>query len=88
MSDDLAAREWLGKFLEANGIEWEKLSTGQRWRMTSLIPCTVRCWRVGVPVPEAVAGTKCPECGKEIPKLTSWEVLELLKIGDDEPAVV
>lgn len=44
-------------------VKWEDLTAGERFRMAMLVPCTLRCFRVGGPV-QVEFGEKCPECGK------------------------
>lgn len=70
----VTAEQWLDGYLEANGIDWEKLTKGERLKLTMHIPCNIRCWRVGGPV-EVKPGESCPECGLERPLLTVWERL-------------
>jgi hypothetical protein len=54
---DKAAEEgaaWLDAFLDERKIDREKLTKGDWFLLTREIPCTIRCWRIGVPV----------DCGK------------------------
>jgi hypothetical protein len=67
----MTVEEWLGDFIEANQLDWEKLTKGERFQVTRMIPCNVRCFRVGGPV-SVDPGQECPECGKERPLLTNW----------------
>lgn len=57
----------VGEFLKEKcrefGVEWKDLTAGQRFQMAMLVPCTLRCFRVGGAV-EVKIGEKCPECGK------------------------
>lgn len=59
----IQAQEWLARFCEENGIDWDKLTLGERTQVTMQVPCPIRCWRVGGSVNVAV-GEECPECGK------------------------
>ena len=72
----MTAEEWLDAHCKEQGIDWEKLTLGERFKVTMHIPCSIRCFRVGVPVPVA-PGEKCDECGKYVPLQTSWEKLPL-----------
>lgn len=74
--DDLAAREWLAKWLERQGIQWDNLTAAQQFLAAREIPCSIRCWRVGGPV-DVKPGDVCPECGQEVPKPTCWEMIPL-----------
>lgn len=74
--DDLAARKWLGEWLDKNHIDWDTLSPAQRFLLTREIPCSIRCWRVGGPV-TVKPGDPCSECGKVEPKPTFWEHIPL-----------
>jgi hypothetical protein len=50
---DKAAEEgaaWLDAFLDERKIDREKLTKGDWFLLTREIPCTIRCWRIGVPV--------------------------------------
>jgi len=76
-NEDFAAREWLGRWLERNHIDWDTLTKAQQFLLTREIPCSVRCWRVGGPV-DVRAGDPCSECGKIEPKPTAWDVIPLL----------
>jgi hypothetical protein len=57
----------VGEFLKEKcqefGVKWEDLTAGQRFQMAMLVPCTLRCFRVGGAV-DVKLGEKCPECGK------------------------
>lgn len=69
----MTAEEWVARFCEANNLDWDKLTPGERTRVTMRVPCRIRCWRVGVPIPEATPGTVCPECGSPVPVPNIWE---------------
>jgi len=75
--DDLAAREWLGRWLDQHHIVWDALTAAQQFLLTRQIPCSVRCWRIGGPV-DVKPGDPCSECGKIEPKPTFWDRLPLL----------
>jgi hypothetical protein len=70
----VTAEHWLDGYLEANGIDWDKLTKGEQFKITMLVPCSIRCFRVGGAV-DVKPGEECPECGKERPLLTVWERL-------------
>jgi len=72
--EDLAAREWLAKWLDRHGLVWDTLTKAQQFLLMSEIPCSIRCWRVGGSV-DVKPGEVCDECGKTQPKLTFWEQL-------------
>ncbi len=65
--------------LAKHGIDWNKLTPGERFQLTREIPCWLRCWRVGVAIP-CKPGDVCPECGKTQDKLTSWEKIPLAEL--------
>ena len=70
----MLAGEWVAKFCEAHGLDWEQLTKAERFKVTMQVPCTIRCWRVGGPV-EVGPGERCPECGKERLPRSRYEVL-------------
>jgi hypothetical protein len=74
--ENLAAREWLQKFIEDNQIDYDALSPSQRFLLMREIPCNIRCWRVGGAV-TTVGGEPCPECGSPVPKPTAWDKIPL-----------
>jgi hypothetical protein len=74
--DHTAARAWLAEFIERNGIKYEELSQSQKFLLMREIPCSIRCWRVGVSIPTR-PGQPCDECGKVEPLKTSWEIIPL-----------
>jgi hypothetical protein len=74
--DDLAAREWLARWLDRNHIKYDSLTQAQKFLLMREIPCSIRCWRVGGPV-DVKPGEKCSECGHEEPKPTAWERIPL-----------
>ena len=76
VEDQTAVREWLAEFIEREGIEYDKLSQGQKFMLMHEIPCSIRCFRVGGPV-DVRRGEPCPECGAVEPLLTSWEIIPL-----------
>lgn len=45
------------------GVKWSNLTAGEQFRMAMLVPCKLRCFRIGAPV-DVEIGQKCPECGK------------------------
>lgn len=59
----IQAQEWISRHCEQYGIDWDNLNTVARTEVVRLVPCPIRCWRVGAPVDVAV-GEKCPECGR------------------------
>lgn len=70
----MTGEEWVAAYCEKHGLDWGKLSLSERRDITRAIPCTVRCWRVGVAVP-GTPGNPCEECGAPIPIPTAWERL-------------
>jgi hypothetical protein len=65
LKQNLAVREadrWLDAYCKSSGITWEKLTAAERFQVTMLVPCTIRCFRVG-DVVEVAVGERCPECG-------------------------
>jgi len=70
----MTAEQWLAGYLEANNFDWDKLTKGEQFKVTMLVPCSIRCFRVGGPV-DVKPGQACPECGHERPLLTVWERL-------------
>lgn len=57
----------VGEFLKEKcrelNVQWEALTPGQQFQMAMLVPCKLRCFRIGAPV-DVEIGQKCPECGK------------------------
>lgn len=70
----MTAEEWVAGYLEANELDWDKLTNAEQFRVTMHVPCNIRCFRVGGAV-GVKPGEPCPECGKPRPLLTSWERL-------------
>lgn len=73
MTSDDQARGWLAEYCAARKIPIAGLTPAQIFQLTSLVPCSIRCWRVGVAIPLSL-GETCPECGKKY-ELTFWERL-------------
>jgi hypothetical protein len=55
--------QWIGKYLAKHGIDQQDMSEVEWELLVRLVPCRIRCWRVGVPV-EVGPGEECPECGR------------------------
>ena len=72
----MTGEEWVHKLCQEREIDWSKLTAGQRTQITMLVPCTIRCWRVGGPV-DVRPGEDCSECGRHVELLTSWEKIPL-----------
>jgi hypothetical protein len=72
----MTAEEWLDAFLKARCIDWEKLTPGQRFKITMMIPCSIRCFRVGGAV-DVGPGEVCSECGTKQDLPTSWDMIPL-----------
>ena len=70
-----AARAWLEERLKENTLQLEDLSAGQRLQLVMQVPCSIRCWRVGVSI-EIGSDGLCPECGKDH-QFTFWDRLKL-----------
>lgn len=60
----MTGEEWVYRYCQENNIGWETLSMAEQFQLSMLIPCTIRCFRVGVSVSPLKSGEKCPECGK------------------------
>ena len=74
------AEKWLNAYIERNGIDFRALTKGQLCILSREVPCTIRCWRISLPV-DVKPGEVCPECGKLVPPRTAWE-----KLARDEDA--
>ena len=72
----MTGEEWVHELCQARGIDWSRLTAGERTQITMHIPCTIRCWRVGVSI-EVKPGEDCPECGRHVDLMTSWEKIPL-----------
>ena len=72
----MTGKEWMAGYLSQHDIDWDKLTAAERFKLTMLIPCTIRCFRIGDAV-DVKPGEDCPECGHEVPLLTSWEKIPL-----------
>lgn len=59
------AREWLAAFIEAERIDYDALTLAEKALLASIVPCSIRCWRIGMPV-DVRPGEKCPECGRYV----------------------
>ncbi len=70
----MTGEEWVAAFCENNGLDWDQLTKAERFKITMLVPCTIRCFRVGGPV-DVARGEQCPECGQVVPTRTAWEHL-------------
>lgn len=73
-TSDAAAEKWAEGFLERRGLKPEDLSASDWFQVARLVPCHIRCWRVGGPV-DVKPGDKCPECGKLCPTPTRYDLL-------------
>lgn len=63
MADPDQAQRWVADLCEREGLDWEKLTKGEQFRITVMVPCPIRCFQVGGPV-DVEPGERCPECGK------------------------
>ncbi len=59
----MTGEQWVASFCKAYGIVWDKLTAGEQFQLQRMIPCNIRCFRVGVSIAVEV-NEKCPECGK------------------------
>jgi len=69
-TDDERAMNWL-RAHHPDALEVEH----RPFYLSRLVPCTIRCWRVGGPVTLSNDGV-CPECGATW-HTTLWEHLEV-----------
>ena len=68
--------EWVNDFCKAHDLDWTKLTAGDRFKITMLVPCAIRCFRVGEAV-DVRPGDVCPECEHRQDLQTSWEKIPL-----------
>ena len=54
-------------------VDLDTLTGGQWFVVAMQVPCSIRCWRVGVSIPVGLNET-CPECGK-VNAYTVWDRL-------------
>lgn len=78
----MLAGEWIAAYCERHGLDWEQLTKGERFGIGMLVPCEIRCFRVGVAI-DVKPGEKCPECGKGRPPRTRYE-----RLREDDPGIV
>jgi ribosomal protein L37E len=72
----MTGEEWVHDYCRQRNLIWKSLSPTDQNAIARLIPCNVRCWRVGVAA-DTVPGEPCPECGWPVPKqATYWKLLE------------
>lgn len=57
------ASVWLQEWAKEGGHDLESFSPAQWFMAAMKVPCSIRCWRVGVSI-EVEANKPCPECGK------------------------
>lgn len=57
------AEEWVAELCEREGLDWEALTKAEQFQITMMVPCPIRCFRVGGPV-DVEPGERCPGCGK------------------------
>lgn len=70
----MTSEEWVEGYLETNHIGWDTLTKGEQFQITMLVPCSIRCFRIGGAV-AVEPGEECTSCGKPRPLLTVWERL-------------
>lgn len=73
-SADERAAAWLDAYIEDEGIDRDTLTKADWFLLTRMVPCHIRCYRVGISV-AVEPGQPCPECGKMRPELTAWDRL-------------
>lgn len=59
----ITAEEWLTEYCVKRNIDWSKLTKAELFQLSMVVPCTIRCFRVGAAITELRLGEKCPECG-------------------------
>lgn len=67
------AARWIEQWARENSVDLDALSGGQWFVVAMQVPCSIRCWRVGVSIPVGL-NEKCPECGK-VNAYTAWDRL-------------
>jgi hypothetical protein len=68
----VTAEEWIEAYCARHQLDWDQLNISSRNSVMVLIPCSVRCYRVGVAI-AVRPGEACPECGFKAPLPTSWD---------------
>lgn len=58
----MTLEEWIAKRCLELGVVWEKLTAVERSQILGGVPCSIRCWRVGVAI-DVAPGEVCSECG-------------------------
>lgn len=74
----MTAEAWLTNYCLDHDIDWTKLSKAELFQLSMIVPCTIRCFRIGGSV-EVSLGEKCPECGKvhnPPPRVTKYDVIK------------
>lgn len=72
--EEAKVQEWLKEHLVAGKVDPNNLTAGQWLQISRVIPCQLRCWRIGAPV-DVKPGSYCPECGRFYPKTSRYELL-------------
>lgn len=65
----MTGEEWVGDYCDRNNIDYGTLTKAERFKITALVPCNVRCFRVGGPTSAEMGSDGvpvCPECGQEM----------------------
>lgn len=60
--EQMAFEAWIHDKCRSLDVEWNALTPVERSQIMQGVPCTIRCWRVGVPI-DVKDGEKCSECG-------------------------
>jgi hypothetical protein len=71
---DRAAGQWIKDYCSARQLDWEKVMASDGLTLTRLVPCNIRCWRIGGPV-DTTPGEPCAECGRPAAVPTIWDHL-------------
>ena len=64
---------WVAAWADRENVDLEALSPAQWFVVAMKVPCSIRCWRVGVSI-EVGRNEVCPECGKAN-AYTQWDRL-------------
>jgi hypothetical protein len=65
---------WLEEYFLRHHLDPDNLTSPEWFNISRVIPCHIRCWRIGAPV-DVKPGTPCPECGKLRPLPTRYDRL-------------
>lgn len=57
-----------------HNLDLDKLTLGEKFRLSMMVPCVLRCWQAGVAI-SLQPGERCDECGKLYDPETFWKKL-------------